>query len=139
MERPEGDRGTKKDLVIYRLKTSKETLKSAKILFAAEEYKGANNRAYYAIFHAMRSVLALDGLDSSKHSGIIAIFNEKYVRMGNFEGGISKVIASAYRLRERADYQDFFIVTEQEAVEQIKKAEKILGMVEKYLEERRKN
>ena len=56
--------------------------------------------------------------------------------MGSFESGISKVSASAYRLRERADYQDFYIVTEQEASEQIEKAETIIGMVEKYLASR---
>ncbi len=43
MEQPKAELGTKKDLVLYRLQTSKATLKSAKILFAAEEYKGANN------------------------------------------------------------------------------------------------
>lgn len=45
--------GTRKDLVFYRLQTAKADLKSARILLAAEEYKGANNRAYYAIFHAI--------------------------------------------------------------------------------------
>ena len=50
MEQPKEDIGTKKDLVLYRLQTARSDLKSAKILLAAEEYKGANNRAYYAIF-----------------------------------------------------------------------------------------
>ena len=50
MERPKKDIGTRKDLVLYRLQTAKADLKSARILLAAEEYKGANNRAYYAIF-----------------------------------------------------------------------------------------
>ena len=43
--------GTRKDLVSYRIETAKSDLKSAKILLNAGEYKGANNRAYYAIFH----------------------------------------------------------------------------------------
>ena len=37
-------------------------------------YRSANNRAYYSIFHAIRSVLALDGFDSKKHSGVISEF-----------------------------------------------------------------
>ena len=45
MERPKKDIGTRKDLVLYRLQTAKADLKSARILLAAEEYKGANNRA----------------------------------------------------------------------------------------------
>ena len=53
--------GTRKDLVSYRIETAKSDLKSAKILLNAGEYKGANNRAYYAIFHAINAVHALDG------------------------------------------------------------------------------
>ena len=128
--------GSMTELSKYRFETAKQDLNTAKLLYELKEFRSSVNRSYYAIFHAMRSVLALDGLDSSKHSGIIAIFNQNYVRMGSFESGISKVIASAYRLRERADYQDFYIVTEQEASEQIEKAETIIGMVEKYLASR---
>ena len=49
MEQPKEDIGTKKDLVLYRLQTARSDLKSAKILLAPEEYKGVNNRAYYAL------------------------------------------------------------------------------------------
>ena len=49
MEEHREDIGTRKDLVFYRLQTAKADLKPASILLAAEEYKGANNRAYYAI------------------------------------------------------------------------------------------
>lgn len=48
------DVGTQRDLVLYRIEAAKEDLKSAKILRDADSYKGANNRAYYAIFHAKK-------------------------------------------------------------------------------------
>ena len=38
MEQRNGDVGTKKDLMLYRLENAKSDLKSAKILFAAEEF-----------------------------------------------------------------------------------------------------
>lgn len=50
MERHNEDIGTKKDLMLYRLENAKSDLKSAKILLAAEEYKGANNRAIMQFF-----------------------------------------------------------------------------------------
>ena len=37
---------------------AKECLRDAKLLLAGESYRSAANRAYYAIFHAMRAVLA---------------------------------------------------------------------------------
>lgn len=61
MEQHKKELGTKKDLVSYRLQAAKADLKSARILLAAEEYKGANNRAYYAIFHAINAIHALSG------------------------------------------------------------------------------
>lgn len=66
MEQPKEDIGTKKDLVLYRLQTARSDLKSAKISLAAEEYKRANNRAYYAIFHAINAVHAVGGKAYSK-------------------------------------------------------------------------
>ena len=79
--------GTRKDLVSYRIETAKSDLKSAKILLNAGEYKGANNRAYYAIFHAINAVHALDGRAFKRHKDAIAIkimlrqrfFREKWV------------------------------------------------------------
>ena len=51
--------GTKEDLAMHRLQTAKSNLKSARILFEAKEYKSANNRAYYAVFHAINAIHAL--------------------------------------------------------------------------------
>lgn len=37
------DIGTRKGLALYRLQTARSDLRSARILLAAEEYKGVNN------------------------------------------------------------------------------------------------
>ena len=120
----------------YRLETAKADLKAAKLLFDATEYRSSVNRSYYAIFHALRAVLALDGFDSSKHSGIISYFNLNYVKSEVFSRDISKMISSAYRLREKADYQDFYIVTIDEADEQIKKAETVIKTITEFLDKK---
>ncbi len=51
------------DLSKYRLERAAEMLKTAKRDLEAEDYASANNRAYYCIFHSMRSMLALTGED----------------------------------------------------------------------------
>lgn len=61
MEQHEQNIGTRKELVLYRIQTARSDLKAAKILFGAEEYRGANNRVYYAVFHAINAVHALKG------------------------------------------------------------------------------
>lgn len=67
---------TKIDLSQYRLQKAKEMLASARRDMDAKDFASANNRAYYAIFHAMRAVLALDGEDFKKHSAVIARFTQ---------------------------------------------------------------
>lgn len=124
------------DLSKYRFERAISDFNTAKILYELKEFKSSVNRSYYAIFHALRSVLALDGIDSKKHSGVIVLFNQYYVKTDNFDKSISTLISTSFWLREKADYEDFFIVTEQEALEQISKAETVIGMVEKYLASR---
>lgn len=121
------------DLSKYRFQSAKEDLETAQMLMKDGRFKASVNRSYYAIFHGLRAVTALTEFDSSKHSGVISFFNRTYVKTGIFDKSISKLIDTAYRLREKADYQDFIIISKDQAAEQIEKAENVLGMLEIYL------
>ena len=128
--------GSMIDLSKYRFDTAIDELDTSKELLKTQKYKASVNRSYYAIFHALRAVTALDDFDSSKHSGIIAFFNKTYVKEGIFDKEISKLIDTAYRLREKADYQDFYVVSKEQAEEQIVKAEKVINTIKPYIENR---
>ena len=120
----------------YRLEKAKNDLSDAQKSFSEGMFETAANRAYYAIFHALRSVTALDHFDSGKHSGIIAYFNRNYVKTGVFDREISKLIDSSYRLREKADYDDFFLVARDDAAKQFEKARQVIDAVERYVQTR---
>lgn len=122
------------DLSRYRYNCSIEALEDARIMYEAGRYKNTLNRSYYAIFHAIRAVNALDGFDSSKHSGVIAYFNQNYVKNEIFSKEASKVIKLASEKRENADYLDFFIASKEEAEKQLKRAELFICWVNDYLE-----
>ena len=94
----------------YRMERAKEDLDVAHQLFENGHYRIANNRAYYAIFHALRAVLAFDNFDSSKHSGVIAEFRRKYIKESVFPVEMSKMIGSAFMIRNASDYDDMFLV-----------------------------
>ena len=116
------DKGTRKDLVLYRLDTAKDDIKSAKILLDAEEYRGANNRAYYGIYHAISAIHALDGNAYKRHKDAIANFNKDYIKNEVFPRRLGKRIAEAEEIRHASDYDDFYIATKEEAEEQIETA-----------------
>lgn len=125
-----------KELSQYRFSRACEDLNDAKLLLDAKSFKSSVNRSYYAIFHALRAVTALDGFDSSKHSGVIAYINRNYVKERIFDKSLSKMLDMAYRLREKADYKDFEIISKNMADEQFQKAEKIIEMIKPYLKEK---
>ena len=132
MEQHNGDVGTRKDLMLYRLENAKSDLKSANILFAAEEYKAANNRAYYAIFHSLNAVHALSGAAYKRHKVAIGNFNKDYVKTGIFPREIGRKIGEAEEIRHASDYDDFYIASKEESERQIAVAEEFILLVEKY-------
>ena len=125
-----------KELSKYRFETSLEDIADAKLMFENGRYKNTLNRAYYSIFHAIKAVCVLDGFDSSKHSGVISYFNMNYVKTGFFSKEMSKIIREASANREKADYQDFFVASKDEAEKQIKRAEEFSEIIKGYLIEK---
>jgi uncharacterized protein (UPF0332 family) len=126
------DVGTKEDLVIYRLESAKEDLKAAKVMCDVPSYKAANNRAYYAIFHAVNAIHALNGKAYKRHKDAIANFNKDYISTGIFPKELGKKIVGVEEIRHASDYDDFYIATEKEAKQQIAMAEEFVEMAEEY-------
>ena len=125
-----------KELAGYRMERAKEMLSAAEDNLKIGQYKTSLNRSYYAIFHAMRAMNILKGFDSSKHSGVIAFFNKEYIKEGIMDKELSVIIKSSSFLREKSDYDDFFIVGRTETGNQLASAKVFLGAVEKYLTEK---
>jgi uncharacterized protein (UPF0332 family) len=103
-----------------------------------DDYKAAANRSYYAVFSAMRAVLALDGLDFKKHSGVIAEFRKSYIKTGVFSTELSRIIDSLKDVRQSSDYDDFYLISKEEIAEQVEDAGLFVNAVSGYLAERYK-
>lgn len=117
----------------YRLERAKQDLSDAEFSYKHRRYLNANNRAYYAIFHAIKAVLATERIDFKKHKDVLAYFNQHYVKTEIFPRMISKKISQANKVREDSDYDDEFIPTDEETKIQINTAKEIIDLVEKYL------
>ena len=126
-------------LSCYRLDKSKETWNTALENLENDRYLDANNRAYYAIFHAMRAVLALDGVDFKKHSAVISSFRENYIKTGLLDRALSDIIGRASMVRNKSDYEDFYIASKDEAWMQVEDAKMFIAVVAEYLENRWQN
>lgn len=81
----------------------------------------------------MRSVLALQSLDFSKHSAVGAYFRKEYIKTGIFEVRLSDIISEAFDVRSDSDYNDYFLISKKEVIEQIENAQYFYDKVEEYV------
>ena len=125
--------GSLRELAGYRMERANEMLEAAKKNLEIGQYKTSLNRSYYAIFHAMRAANILKGFDSSKHSGVIAYFNREYLKSGILEKSLSVIIKNSAFLREKSDYDDFFIASRKDAEKHLEDANAFVMVIEQFL------
>lgn len=126
--------GSIKELSNYRLERAKEMLTASEDNLTVKQYRTSLNRSYYAIFHAMRAVNCLEGYDSSKHSGVIAFFTQTFLKTEKIERSMAKIIKESSYLREKSDYDDFYIASKDEAEKQLANARVFVSAVEEYMD-----
>lgn len=124
---------TPHDLAAYRMSRAGELLQDAKLLFEADQWASANNRAYYSLFHAMRAVLALEKTDFKKHTAVISAFHKDYIHTGYIDKRFSAIITNASMIRNHSDYDDFYICSKDETGDLIHDVQEFLNAVGEYL------
>ena len=117
----------------YRLESARQRLKAAEVLMQSGSYKDSINRSYYAMFTTVRVLLARDGVDYSKHAGVISYFQKEYIKNKIFDKKYSKYLSQAFQIRNNTDYSDFFVVSQAEAKEQYDRAVEFVSVIEEYL------
>lgn len=124
-----------KDYSKYRLDRAKNDLRAAKLLLSNGEYRAANNRAYYSMFHSMRAILVFNSFDTKKHSGVIAEFRRIYIKENLLPVELSKMVGSAFTIRNASDYDDMFIASKSDTQAQIENAEVVYISIKEYIEQ----
>lgn len=106
-----------KQVVAHRLARAHETLAAASALEDGHFYFSAINRLYYACFYAVTALLATQGLASSKHSGVLSLFNRHFVKTGIIDNELGKIYGNLFDTRHEGDYTDFATFTPKELAE----------------------
>lgn len=122
------------NLSIYRIREAEDSLKVSEHCLADGFYKDSINRSYYAAFYSIKAVLALGTVDFKRHKDVIAYFNKEYVATGVFTREFGKKIGRLKQLREKSDYDDFYIASREQAKLQMETARDTIEGVKKYLE-----
>lgn len=95
----------------------------------------ALTRAYYAVFHAMRALLYVEGHEPRSHEGVIHLFNLNVVKPGRVPRDTSARIARLQKYREEADYSVAFVVDPKVAADETKSAEELVATIRELVRE----
>lgn len=87
------------------LQRAREGLQEARLLLDNGYYRGACNRAYYAVFEAAHAALATQAIPVPKtHSGLNTQFHQFIVKAGLTDAALGQLLSKIERARLVADY-----------------------------------
>lgn len=122
-------------LIRYRLQAD-EALAAADLNLANGLERSAINRAYCAMFYAVLALLAERTIETSRHSGAVAQFDQLYVKPQVFRTDMSRSLHRAFLHRQAADYGAEATLTRIEIESLTAEARAFVAEVRAYFERR---
>ena len=116
---------------------ARRALRTAQLNLADEDWVDSVNRSYYAIFYAANALLELEGEQRSKHSHVMGVFRQKFVKTGLIEKEYSDIYGEAFDNRIESDYDLLEIPTRDVAQKALDSAQRFVERVDRFLAERR--
>ena len=120
----------------YRMHQAEETLADAeKMLQQGMSPRSIINRAYYAAFYAVLALFLRTNIrvDTSRHSGVIAIFDKEFVHAGKIEKTFSRILHDLFDARQEFDYKELVNPTAQEAAERVRMAREFVSRSRSFM------
>ena len=123
----------------YRFQQANESISEAELLFESGHYRGAINRAYYAMFYSLQVLVVTDMVKVSKHSGVITYFDKNFIKPGIIDKKFSKWLHRIFDLRQDADYGDMFMPSEEQCREAVNQSKDFVKEMRHYFENLKTN
>jgi len=113
-------------VVSMELEKAERTFAETTILLQNKLWSNLANRLYYVLFHSVSALLIYDGYEVGTHKGAVIRFHQYYVKTGLFSPEEGAFYSQMQSLRERADYNCFYDVSETEVTERIEPTRQFL-------------
>lgn len=105
------------------LEKSDKNMEQAKQVAQLNYWDLVANRLYYSVFHAVNAMLMTDGIKTGTHKGTSIQFGKHYVLGGIFSRDDGMLYSKLQTMREKADYQNVFLLDKSEGEELINMAD----------------
>lgn len=87
------------ELARHRLGKARQCAATARNILFDGDYEASVDWSFFSIFHGMRAVLILDGLDFKEGPAVTEKFRERYVATGVFDESSSQIVKKVFDLR----------------------------------------
>jgi uncharacterized protein len=108
-------------------------LRTARLAFDDGDMVGAINRADYAIFYAGNAMLELEGLERSKHSHVLSVFWQKYVKTEMIAVEYGDIYGQGFQSRNQGDYERAKFPDPSQAENALREAKKFVDRIAEFL------
>ncbi len=112
---------------------AKKALLAAKTLLENQLYEDCVSRAYYAVLHAAKAVLAIEGVEPQSHHAVRRMFGLHLVKTEKIEKDFARILTAEQEDREIGDYDIDIEIEQDRAVKRVNDAEKFIKRIENYL------
>lgn len=109
------------------LERAKDCLSDASFNLTHQRLLAAANRSYYCVFDCLTALLMAKGVSTKTHQGAHLKFNELYIKTGLMERKLSAQLLFVFDLRQSADYDFSYELSEQDAASALEFAEIFLA------------
>lgn len=106
-----------------------EAFRAAQVLVAHGGFDSAASRAYYAVFHAVTALFALEGRTFTKHSAVETAVHRDLVKTGRWSADLGRDYAFCLDVRRLGDYGSDVRVDANQATDAIEAARRILLVI----------
>ena len=111
------EKDNQKILVSLQTEKAKRFLTQADEMANLKHWDLAANRYYYACFHAVQALFIAKGVNAHTHAGIHTQFSLHFVKTGVVDISYGSFLARMFQLRQKADYNCAYEVSESEVQE----------------------
>ena len=113
---------------------AKKALLAAKTLLENQLYEDCVSRAYYAVLHAAKAALAIEGVEPQSHHAVRRMFGLHLVKTGKIEKEFARILTAEQEDREIGDYDIHIEIEQDTALKRVRDAEKFVERIDKYLQ-----
>jgi len=122
------------DLINYRIERAYLTLDSARRMIVDEDWFGAANRLYYAVYQIVSALMLHEGIRIKSHSGAKAMFELHFVKTGVLTPNWSKLYTRLSDARQESDYAPFANFDREDIAPLLPQTEEFIEVIKRLIQ-----